>query len=135
VSAETVVLDASVGALWFCGAPSSREALAMLDDLATGRIDIVVPSHFVDEVLETVKRDLGPGGVVPAWDALVDLDLGVVPLSDDVVGEAARQSGALSCPFVDALSPAVAALLGVPLVSANPRAHGSFPGVRLLQSA
>jgi predicted nucleic acid-binding protein len=132
VSAETVVLDASVGALWFCGAPSSAEALALLGDLAAGRVDIVVPSHFVDEVLETVKRDLGPGGVVPAWDSLVELDLGVVPLSDDVVGEAARQSGALGCPFADALSPAVAALLGAPLVSANARVHGSFPGVRLL---
>jgi predicted nucleic acid-binding protein len=132
VSAETVVLDASVGALWFCGAPPSAEALVLLEDLAAGRLDIVVPSHFVDEVLETVKRDLGPGGVVPAWRSLVDLGLGVVPLGDDVVGEAARQSGALGCPFADALSPAVAALLGAPLVSANARAHAAFPGVRLV---
>jgi predicted nucleic acid-binding protein len=132
VSAQTVVLDASVGALWFCGAPSSVEALALLQDLAAGRLELVIPSHFIDEVLETVKRDLGPGGVVPAWDSLVDLDLAVVPLGDDVVGEAARQSGALGCPFADALSPAVAVLLGAPLVSANRRAHAGFPGVRLL---
>lgn len=127
-----MVLDASVGALWFCGAPASEGALALLEDLAAGRLVIVVPSHFVDEVLETVKRDLGPGGVVPAWDNLVDLDLGVVPLSDDLVGEAARQSGALGCRFADALSPALAALVGAPLVSANVRAHAAFPGVRLI---
>jgi predicted nucleic acid-binding protein len=134
MSAETVVLDASVGALWFCGAPASAEALALLEDVAIGRLDIVVPAHFVDQVLGVVKRDFGPGGVVPAWESLVDLNLGVVGLSADIVGEAARQSGALGCPFADALSPALAALLGAPLVSANPRAHAAFPGVRLLQS-
>jgi predicted nucleic acid-binding protein len=127
-----VVLDASVGVLWFCGAPASEQAIVLLQDLAAGRLDIVVPAHFVDEVLEAVKRDLGPGGVVPAWSSMVDLDLGVVPLGDDIVGEAARQTGALGCRFADALSPALAAVLGAPLVSANPRAHATFPGVRLI---
>ena len=76
----------------------------------------------------------------PAGILAIQFDLAAKPqdcLRNDhnpLLGEAARQSGTLGCPFADALSPALAALLGAPLVSANPHAHAAFPGVRLIQS-
>ena len=57
----------------------------------------------------------------------------VVPLTDEVVREAAAQCGALGCSFYDALAPACAVLLGATLVSADARAHSAFPGVRLIE--
>lgn len=126
------VLDASVGAKWFLIESGAAEAVQLLESCAISEIGIAVPTHFVHEVLSVVRREHGPLEVVPSWERLVEARLDVVPLTDDVVREAAVQCEALGCSFYDALAPAVAALLGATLVSADVRAHGGYPGVQLV---
>jgi len=58
--------------------------------------------------------------------------IAVIPLTDEVVREAARQCSVLGCTFYDALAPACATLLSATLVSADAKAHGRYPGVRLI---
>jgi predicted nucleic acid-binding protein len=125
-------MDASVGVKWFLTEAGSDRAYELLDRCADGEIEIVVPVHFAHEVLSVVRRDLGPGEVVAAWEQMKDAGVRVVPLTDEVVAEAARQCESLGCAFYDALAPAVAQLLGATLVTADARAHRSVSGADVI---
>lgn len=133
MSTRTVlVLDASVGVKWFKPEPGQESALELQARAAAGDMSLVAPVHFVHEVLSVVARHYGPRDVVPAWQKITASGIAVLPLSDEVVAEAARQCEALGCSFYDALAPACAALLGATLASADERAHGAYPGVHLI---
>ena len=129
---DLVVLDASVGVKWFRAELGRERSLDLLRSAQTGDTRIAVPTHFVHEVLSVVERRDDTGHLIRAWDLIQAARIAVVPLTDDVVREAAAQCEALGCSFYDALAPAVAALLGATLVSADARAHGAYPGVRLI---
>lgn len=131
-AADAMVLDASVGVKWFKAEDGQDQALDLLASALAGEQSLAVPAHFVHEVLSVIGRRHEPADIVPAWDLLAHADLDVVPLTDEVVREAAVQCERLGCCFYDALAPAVASLLGATLVSADARAHGSYPGVRLI---
>lgn len=127
-----LVLDASIGVKWFKPESGREAALQLLHEAATGEIAIAVPTHFVHEVLSVVRRYFEHEDIIPAWETLQDAGVSVVPLTDEVVREAARQCGLLGCSFYDSLAPACAALLGATLVSADARAHGAYPEVQLI---
>jgi predicted nucleic acid-binding protein len=131
MSTSPLVLDASVGVKWFRVEHSSDEARGLLEDALEGRAELVAPVHFAHEVLAAVRRDFGPRDVTDAWD-MVTTSVLLAPLTREVVAEAAAQCESLGCTFYDALSPALAELLGGQLVSADARAHAAYPGVRLL---
>ncbi|MDF1542785.1 MAG: type II toxin-antitoxin system VapC family toxin [Anaerosomatales bacterium] len=126
------VLDASLGVKWFKPEPDQAAALALLDRATRGEIALAAPAHFVHEVLSVVGHHYTPRDIVPAWERLKASGIAVLPLSDEVVAEAARQCDALGCSFYDALAPACASLLGATLASADERAHGAYPGVHLI---
>ena len=130
---RSLVLDASVGVKWFRTESGSVEARQILQDATRGRIRAVVPTHFAHEVLSVVeRRGGGAARVVAAWGVISDSGVDIVPLTDDVVREAAAQCERLGCSFYDALAPAVASLLGATLVSADFKAHSGYPGVELI---
>lgn len=129
---ETVVLDASVGVLWFRDGAASVAAYRLLERQADGLLEIVVPTNFVHEVLSFVRRDFGVSGPATAFELLKRAQIAVVPLSDEVVREAAAVTDSLGCTFYEALAPAVATVLGADLVSADERAHARYPGVRII---
>jgi predicted nucleic acid-binding protein len=126
------VLDASVGVKWFKPEPDQAVALELLDRAARGEIALAVPTHFVHEVLSVVRRHYAPHDIMSAWERLKASGVAILPLSDEVVAEAASQCDALDCSFYDALAPACASLLGATLASADERAHGAYPGVHLI---
>ncbi len=132
MSVRPLVLDASAGVKWFRAEPGSAEAYELLRLSAAGEAALVVPVHFIHEVLNVVQRSHCPGGITKAWALLKDSGASVVGLTDEVVEEAARQCAVLGCSFYDALAPAVAALVGATLVSADAEAHSRVPGVRLI---
>ncbi|TDB37657.1 MAG: PIN domain-containing protein [Actinobacteria bacterium] len=131
-SPQLLVLDASVGVKWFKPEIGQEAALELLDAAAVRELTIAVPTHFVHEVLSVIARRRSSAAIIPAWETLQDAGVSVVPLTDEVVREAARQCGLLGCSFNDALAPACAALLGATLVSADARAHGEYPDVQLI---
>ncbi len=68
-----VVVDASVALKWFMGAGRGEvhvdKALKLLEDVASGALDLVQPPHFVAEVAAVLAR-LKPDG---ALEDLLDL--------------------------------------------------------------
>lgn len=131
-TATLFVLDASVGVKWFKEEGGSAAARALQRQSAHGEIRLAAPTHFVHEVLATVKRQKQPEAVLRAWETIKVSGVMVIPLTDEVVAEAVRQCEALGCSFYDSLAPACATLLGATLASADARAHGAFPGVLLI---
>ncbi|MDZ4063956.1 MAG: type II toxin-antitoxin system VapC family toxin [Coriobacteriia bacterium] len=126
-------LDTSVGVKWFKPETGQDAALTLLARAACGEILLVAPAHFAHEVLSVVRRHYTPSDVVPAWERLQASGLALLPLTDEVVAEAARQCDLLGCSFYDALSPACASLLGGTLATADSRAHGEYPDVLFVE--
>lgn len=127
-----VVVDASVGVKWFRPEAGQEAAMSLLERSANGEFSLAAPTHFVHEVLSVVRRHYSPVDIVPAWNRIVAAGITIVPLTAEIVAEAAVQCDALGCSFYDALAPACASLLGATLASADARAHGEYPGVLLV---
>lgn len=126
------VLDASVGVKWFREEAGSEEAWALIDEHATEAAVIAVDSLFHYEVLRASSRDGSPGDIERIWRDLSRFGLVTVPLGDELVSAAAAQRLTLGCSLYDAFSAGLADLLEAPLCSADARAHGAHPRVRLV---
>ena len=133
MSTPVCVLDASVGVKWFRDEPGSEEARAVLAEHAAGRIVIAVDTLFAYEVLRAASRDHRPADALRIWHDLERLDLVTVPLGEELVGAAAHARESLGCAPYDAFAAGLATLLDAPLYSAEARAHGAHPGVRLIR--
>jgi predicted nucleic acid-binding protein len=129
----TYVLDASVGVKWFRRESGSAAAAQLQQRAILGEVQLAAPVHFVHEVLSTVNREKIGGAVLDAWERIKASGVTIIPLTDEVVAEAVRQSDSLGCSFYDALAPACAVLLDATLASADRRAHGAFPDVLLIE--
>jgi len=132
MSTSVYVFDASVGVKWFKPEDSSDVARGLLKQLLLEADALVAPTHFFHEVLSVVRRHYTPDDVVSAWRIMRQAGIQDMPLTDEVVAEAAAQCTVLGCSFYDALAPACASLLGATLVSADARAHGVFPGALII---
>ncbi len=126
------VLDASVGVKWFRSEQGSIEAIQLLASHVRGELVLAVDWLFMYEVLGVLARHRHPRGIEQAWDDLVAWELNVVALEADLVAAAVAQREVLSCSLYDAFSAGLASQLRAPLVSADARAHGAYPQVRLL---
>lgn len=127
------VLDASLGVKWFKPETGQDAALNVLERAMHEEIALAAPTHFVHEVLSVVRRHYQASDIAPAWERLSATGITIIPLSDEVIAEAAVQCDLLGCPFYDALAPACASLLDATLASADARAHGAYPGVFLVE--
>jgi predicted nucleic acid-binding protein len=132
VTGEAVVLDASVGVKWFRNEPGGDAARALLERHAAGESRIVVPVHFLHELLNVARREGGEDLACRVWSELERSRLAVVALDAVLVRATLDQCRLLGCTFYDALAAGLAAMLDAPLYSADARAHAAFPGVRLI---
>ena len=132
MTTPVVVADASVGVKIFCREPGTEHVLALVDEARNGAVVIAVDPLFVYETLRNVRRKRGAAVALQAWDDLRGLGFVVVPLNADLVRDAFAQADELRCDLYDAFSAGLAGALGVPLYSADVRAHSGFPGVVLV---
>lgn len=126
------MLDASAAVKWLRAERGSAEARELLRRHVLGEVRIWMPEQCVAELLAVARRTDGPEVVPPLWQRLRQSRIAVAPLSDTLVERSAGICSRTGCSFYDALAPGLAELLGVQLVSADRRAHGSWPGVSLL---
>jgi predicted nucleic acid-binding protein len=131
-SSTPAVLDASVGVKWLREEAGREAAHSLLERHHQGLVRIIVPAHFLHEVLSVAVRDGGPDTGAAVWEALRLAELTVVALDDAVAAEAFHQCSGLGCSFYDALAPAVAEILGARLYSADRRAHSAYPNVEII---
>lgn len=132
MSSRLIVLDASVGVKWFMPESGREEALALLSLAAAGDATLVVPDLFVYEVLRTVRRKADNASAREAVEFFSAAGVVMVPPMAWVLQAALDQASALGCDVYDACAPAIAAILGAELHSADRRAHAAFPGVTLI---
>ena len=126
-----LVFDASSAMKWFREEAGSDAAWDLLgSEHAEG--GVWLPDNCAHEVLAVVCRRNGAGRAVLAWEAMAEAGVLIAHIDGSLVAEAAVVSSDLGCSCYYALAPAVARMLGATLVSADRRAHGSFPGVRLI---
>jgi predicted nucleic acid-binding protein len=132
VSGAVVVLDASVGVKWFRDEAGSHEAADLLRRHAAREIRLAVPVVFLHEVLDVARRT---GGIDDARDVLEAVsreEILVIGADAEFLRRALDVCERLDCTVYDAAAPALAELLDAQLVSADRRAHGEVPGVRII---
>jgi predicted nucleic acid-binding protein len=134
VNAAVVVLDASVGVKWFREEAGSQEAVELLRSHATREVRLAVPVVFLHEVLDVARRTGGVSAAHRVLDALARDEILVIGADAEFLRRALDVCGRLGCTVYDAAAPALAELLDAQLVSADRRAHGAFPGVRIIGS-
>ncbi len=132
MSAELLVLDASVGVKWLRRESGSDEARELLAQHAEGAVRLIVPVIFVHEVLDVTRRLYGIERARGLWERLERDEITVVGLDSRLVHETLDAAETLGCTFCDAAAPTLAQRVGATLVSADREAHGRVPGVRLL---
>jgi predicted nucleic acid-binding protein len=129
---QVCVLDASVGVKWFRDEAGSDEARDLLARYRSGSLLIAVDTLFYYEVMRASTRGKHPHDAEQVWRELQRLELATVPLGEELVGAAAGAVEQLGCALYDAFAAGLADLLDAPLYSADARAHGKHPRVRLL---
>ena len=127
-----VVLDASVGVKWLKREVGSEEARELLAAHGDGSVRLVVPVIFVHEVIDVARRRYGVARARELWQRLREDDITVVGIDDRLVEEMLDVCLEAGCTFYDAAAPALAARLGVDVVSADRRAHGEMANVRII---
>jgi len=132
VNAAVVVLDASVGVKWFREESGSPEAADLLRRHATREIRLAVPVVFLHEVLDIARRTVGVADARRVLDAVARDEILVIGADAEFLRRALDVCERLDCTVYDAAAPALAELLDAQLVSADRRAHGAFPGVRII---
>jgi predicted nucleic acid-binding protein len=132
VSAQICVLDASVGVKWFRDEAGADEARDLLARYRSGALLIAVDTLFYYEVMRASARGKHPRDAERVWQELQRLDLATVPLGDELVGAAVSAAERLGCALYDAFAAGLSDLLDAPLYSADERAHGKHPRVRLV---
>jgi predicted nucleic acid-binding protein len=132
MSVPLVVIDASVGAKWFRDEPGSADAVALLRSHGVGEIRLAVPVVFMHEVLDVARRSGGLDLARSVLGSLAQDEIVVVGADADFLGRVLQVCGRLDCTVYDAAAPALAELLDAQLVSADRRAHGDFPGARII---
>jgi predicted nucleic acid-binding protein len=134
VSGPVCVLDASVGVKWFRQEPGSEHARRLLVEHVRGQRVIAVDTLFLYEVLAVSARERVADDVVRVWRDLERVELAVVPPSERLLVASAEQRTLLGCSLYDAFSAGLASLLGVPLYTADARAHGGYAEAVLLRT-
>lgn len=132
MSGEILVLDASVGVKWVKEESASREAEALLTAHAAGEATLAVPDVFVYELLDVTRRLRGIESAAAVWQRLSIGGPFVVPTHAADFPAVLEMCTRLGCTTYDAAAPALAERLHAVLVSADAKAHGGFPGVRLI---
>jgi predicted nucleic acid-binding protein len=132
VSAPVVVLDASVGVKWFKDEPGSTDAADLLRLHASREIRLAVPVVFLHELLDVARRIGGVRTARRVLDTVSRDEILVIGADEEFLRRALEMCERLGCTVYDAAAPALAEILGAQLVSADRRAHGEFPDVRII---
>lgn len=132
MSPQACVLDASVGVKWFRDEAGSSEARDLLRRHMDGELLIAVDTLFHYEVMRASARGARPRDAERIWRDITAFRLATVPLGEELVGAAADAAERYGCALYDAFAAGLADLLDAPLYSADARAHGAHPQVRLV---
>ncbi|OGS45350.1 MAG: hypothetical protein A3K66_05060 [Euryarchaeota archaeon RBG_16_67_27] len=115
------VVDASVAAKWFLQEPHSEAALSLRDAHVDGNVSLVAPSLVIVEVANALRYHPGIGSELLAdhVTALLDLGLGLDPVSEESISAAVRCAYRVGLTVYDAWYISLAERMDCPLVTAD----------------
>ncbi len=122
--AETLVVDASVGAKWAVAEPDSDRAIALLDSATRGDTSLLAPDVYVPEVTNILWKSAHLRGDLTRDEAREALDtlLGTLPELTPAAGLAAQAlelALAFEHPSYDCLYVALALRHSCPVITAD----------------
>lgn len=120
-SSDIFILDASVAAKWFNKEDFTEKAIEVRDAFVQGRIRLVAPAQLVYEVGNSIwkNKDLTAEDAISAIQALVDMEIELVPQSAELASSAMRIARESSITFYDATYIALADNSNAVLISAD----------------
>ena len=126
----TLVFDASAATKWFeADEVSADESLGYLMDEDSR---VWIPDNCAHEVVNGVFRRVDAVSAARAWTWMREAGVTIACADESLVVEALLVAEQLGCDYYDALAPALARMLDGTLISADRRAHATFPDVVLL---
>ncbi|MGH3778797.1 MAG: type II toxin-antitoxin system VapC family toxin [Pseudonocardiaceae bacterium] len=131
---RSLVVDASVALKWVVNEPGSKEAAALLDEMAVGEVALLAPEHLVGEVANGLRKRVTQK-VLTVEDACSALDA-IAHLELTFVCGAGRWFRCLPAALewgitsYDALYMLLARDFGAVLVTADERLHTAATGMQ-----
>jgi predicted nucleic acid-binding protein len=122
VPSDVFILDASVAAKWFNKEDFTDKAIAVRDAFVQGRIRLLAPAQMVYEVGNSVwknNKELTAEDATTAIQALMDIEIELVPLSQELASSAMRIARDSSITFYDAAYIALADHFNAILISTD----------------
>ena len=131
---DRLVLDASIVIKWFYGEADSAEALEILEYMHKGKIHCLAPDLIIYEVANALwKGKKAPRArIFEALDDLHASSLKIVRLSDGIIKSAVEIMTRYDLSFYDSVYAGMAAVLDLPLLTANMKHHGKVKEIKVL---
>src|SRR3989338_5016773 len=119
------VVDASVAVKWFSDEEGSIRARNFLRRHTDGKIQLVAPDLLLYEVANALARgkQVQASSVVDALALIHTVNIRLVSLTNTTIMQAAQLCNKYRLTFYDAAYTSLAADLGIPLLSADPKGH------------
>ena len=119
--ADRYTLDASVAAKWFNNENLTDKAIRVREAFVKGEIGLVAPEHILYEVGNSIwnNKALTTEDAIVAIRSLTELEIDLVPLTPQMVGNAMKIARESSITFYDAAYVTLANHLDAPLISAD----------------
>ncbi|MDP3741664.1 MAG: type II toxin-antitoxin system VapC family toxin [bacterium] len=127
-------MDASVAIKWFYAEGDSDKALELLNNIHVGRVRAVAPDLIIYEVSNALwKGKKAPKArILEALDDLYDSPLKIVRLKHEIIKLSVDVMTKYDLSFYDSVYAGLAALLDIPLITANPKHHGKVKEIKVL---
>ena len=126
----TYVVDTSVALQWFnkSGELHPKEALKLLDDFRTGKIEILIPDILPLELLNALikGKGLSQEETNTTLKELLKMPIKIVSISLPVLAETSKIMAEYNMAAYDAYFLALAQVENCQLVSADQKAHGQI---------
>lgn len=127
------VVDASVAIKWFADEEKSDIARNLLRNVELETIRIFVPDILLYEIGNALGKGkhFGRQDIIDALDVLLDSSVEVRNLDRLLIAQSASFMARYRLTFYDASYAALAHILGIPLISENPKDHGKIKEIKV----
>lgn len=131
---KRAVIDASVAVKWFSAETHTEAAQRILASSFRRECALYAPDLLVYEIGNALGRGkrMSEGKILSALGVLYDSPIEFVRLDRTMADAATRVMTAYGLTFYDAAYGALAHILGVPLITANPKDHDKIKEIRTI---
>lgn len=134
VKTISFVIDASVAVKWFSLEPHRRQAIKVLQGLERKKYEVTAPELLLYEIINALwkGKKLEIQSIKKAINDLSETEIRLQQLDKFLAYQAAEFMVKYNLTFYDAVYGALAFLLKIPLISANPKHHQKIKEIKVM---